>query len=274
MGAACKEGTSLPGNRNAALEAAERPAAAGPAGGSEPSGSGSRSAARRKKGPFRRFGITIPAIGIAAVVVVIVTIVTYAMSPNGSGAVGMATALNGLTHSKQLTVLEQKRQEMIVMDAAANTLSSVASPAKVSPETVIAAAQQAASNSSGNSSGSSSSGSSSSGTSVVQVAAPDPGTAEHIGYEMLPSFGFNQTTQWSCLEQLWMRESGWRWDASNPNGGAYGIPQAFPGSKMAEAGTDWETNPATQIKWGLMYISSTYGTPCGAWNEELSAGGY
>jgi hypothetical protein len=271
MGAARKERTALPGNRNATLEAAERPAAAGPAGGSEPSGSGSRSAARRKKGLFRRFGITIPAIGIAAVVVAIVTIVTYAMSPNGSGAAGMATALNGLTHSKQLTMLEQKRQEMIVMDAAANTLSSVASPTKVSPETVIAAAQQAASNSSGNSSsGNSSSGS----TSVVQVAAPDPGTAEHVGYEMLPSFGFNQTTQWSCLEQLWMRESGWRWDARNPNGGAYGIPQAFPGSKMATAGTDWQTNPATQIKWGLTYISTTYGTPCGAWNEELSAGGY
>jgi hypothetical protein len=275
MGAACKEGTALSGNRNAALEAAERPAAAGPAGGSEPSGSGSRSAARRKKGPFRRFGITIPAIGIAAVVVVIVTIVTYAMSPNGSGATGMATALNGLTHSKQLTTLEQERQEMIVMDAAANTLSSAASPAKVNPETVIAAAQQATSNSSsGNSSsGGSSSGSSSSGTSVVQVAAPDPGTAEHIGYDMLPSFGFNQTTQWSCLEQLWTRESGWRWDAENPDG-AYGIPQAFPGSKMANAGTDWQTNPATQIKWGLTYISSTYGTPCGAWDEELSAGGY
>jgi hypothetical protein len=215
----------------------------------------------------------VPAVGVAAVVVALVTIVTYAMSPAGSGAASMATALNGLTHSKQLTLLEQERQQMVVMDAAANTLTSAASPAKVNADAVITAEQQAASNSSSNSSSDSSSDSSSSGTSVVQVAAPDPGTAEQIGYDMLPSFGFNQTTQWSCLEQLWTRESGWRWDAENPDG-AYGIPQAFPGSKMASAGADWQTDPATQIKWGLEYISSTYGTPCGAWDEELSAGGY
>jgi resuscitation-promoting factor RpfB len=90
---------------------------------------------------------------------------------------------------------------------------------------------------------------------------------------MLPSFGFNQTTQWSCLEQLWTRESGWRWDAENPDG-AYGIPQSFPGSKMASAGADWQTDPTTQIKWGLTYITDTYGTPCGAWDQEESTGGY
>ena len=262
----------MSGNRNVALESAERPPVSGPAGGREPSGMGPRSAARRKsrkRGLFLRFGIMAPTISVAVLLVAIVTIVTYAMSPNGSGAAGMATALNGLTHSKQLSALEQERQEMLVMDAAANTLSSAATPAKVSPQTVIAA-EQAASNSS---SDSSSSGNSSSGSSDVQVPAPDPGTAEKIGYDMLPSFGFNQTTQWSCLEQLWTRESGWRWDAENPDG-AYGIPQAFPGSKMASAGSDWETNPATQIKWGLEYITSSYGTPCGAWDEELSAGGY
>src|SRR5258708_2946402 len=71
----------------------------------------------------------------------------------------------------------------------------------------------------------------------------------------------------SCLEQLWTRESGWRWDAENPDG-AYGIPQAFPGSKMGSAGADWRTDPTTQIKWGLTYITDTYGTPCGAWNQE------
>jgi hypothetical protein len=222
---------------------------------------------RRKRDLLWRFGITIPAIGVAVVLVAIVTIVTYAMSPNGSGAAGMATALNGLTHSKQLALLEQERQQMVVMDAAANTLTSAASPTKVNPSAVIAAQEQAASSSSGGSSDGSS------GTTTVQVAAPNPGTAEQIGYNMLPSFGFNQTTQWSCLEQLWTRESGWRYDAENPDG-AYGIPQAFPGSKMASAGSDWETNPATQIKWGLEYITSTYGTPCGAWDEELSAGSY
>ncbi|HTU72020.1 MAG TPA: hypothetical protein VMG38_00740 [Trebonia sp.] len=255
----------MSGSRNAALGLAEGPDAAGPAVRGEPSGRGSRGAARRNKGRPGRFGIVIPAIGVAVVLVAIVTIVTYVMSPNGSGGASMATALSGLTHSKQLAMLEQERQEMVVMDAAANTLTSAASPTKVNPSAVMAAAQAT-------SSADSSSGSST-GTSVVQVAVPNPGTAEQIGYKMLPSFGFNQTTQWSCLEQLWTRESGWRWDARNPDG-AYGIPQAFPGSKMASAGSDWETDPATQIKWGLEYITSTYGTPCSAWDEEQSAGSY
>ena len=90
---------------------------------------------------------------------------------------------------------------------------------------------------------------------------------------MLPSFGFNQTTEYSCLVSLWNAESSWRWDAYNPSG-AYGIPQALPGSKMASAGSDWATNPATQIKWGLGYITQIYGTPCGAWNFELANGYY
>jgi hypothetical protein len=64
---------------------------------------------------------------------------------------------------------------------------------------------------------------------------------------------------------MWTRESGWNTQADNPSSGAYGIPQALPGSKMASAGSDWQTNPATQIKWGLGYIKQTYGTPSAAW---------
>ncbi len=202
-----------------------------------------------------------PATGVAVVLVVIVTVVAYLTSPNGRGAAGMATALSGLTNSQQMTMLEQERQELLIMDAAAGTISMAASPTKVSPDSVMHASQQATT------------GSSSGGTVVTQVAPPDPGTAEQIGYKMLPSFGFNQTTQWSCLDQLWMRESTWRWDAQNPDG-AYGIPQAFPGDKMASAGADWRTNPATQIKWGLTYITGTYGSPCAAWHEEEVAGAY
>ena len=89
---------------------------------------------------------------------------------------------------------------------------------------------------------------------------------------MLGSFGFS-TSQFGCLNDLWMRESGWRWNAANASG-AYGIPQALPGSKMASAGADWLTNPATQIKWGLGYIKNLYGTPCGAWGHETSYGWY
>lgn len=73
--------------------------------------------------------------------------------------------------------------------------------------------------------------------------------------------------EWECLYQLWQKESNWNEKADNPNSSAYGIPQALPGSKMASAGADWETNPETQIKWGLGYIAgrADYGTPCAAW---------
>ena len=79
--------------------------------------------------------------------------------------------------------------------------------------------------------------------------------------------------EYNCLVALWTRESNWNVYAYNPSG-AYGIPQALPGSKMATAGADWQTNPATQITWGLGYISNRYGTPCGAWSHSQSAGWY
>jgi hypothetical protein len=216
-----------------------------------------RTVAQRRRRLIRRYGIIVPAAGAAAVVVVLVTIASYVMSP-GSGAASMETALTGLSRSQQIVLLEQERQEMAVMDVAASTFSTPAKPATVDPDAVIQADQQS---------------SDSSGITVPEAAPPDPGTAEQIGYDMLPSFGFNQTTQWSCLDDLWMRESGWRYDAENPDG-AYGIPQAYPGSKMASAGADWETDPTTQIKWGLGYITDTYGTPCGAWAEEEATGSY
>ena len=62
--------------------------------------------------------------------------------------------------------------------------------------------------------------------------------------------------------------------AANPGSGAFGIPQALPGSRMASAGPDWQTNPATQITWGLGYIRDTYGSPCAAWSHEQAAGWY
>lgn len=73
-------------------------------------------------------------------------------------------------------------------------------------------------------------------------------------------------SQYSCLDSLIHRESGWNHRATNPSSGAYGLMQALPGFKMSSAGADWRTNPVTQIRWGLSYISSRYGSPCGAWN--------
>jgi hypothetical protein len=80
--------------------------------------------------------------------------------------------------------------------------------------------------------------------------------------------------QFKCLDLLWTRESGWNYKARNAGSGAYGIPQALPGTRMAEVASDWATNPVTQIKWGLNYISDRYGTPCGAWAHSEATGWY
>jgi len=79
--------------------------------------------------------------------------------------------------------------------------------------------------------------------------------------------------QFSCLVSLWQKESGWNYQAYNPSG-ATGIPQALPGSKMASSGSDWQTNAATQIAWGLGYISSVYGAPCSAWGHSQATNWY
>ncbi|GAA3910996.1 lytic transglycosylase domain-containing protein [Microbacterium invictum] len=99
------------------------------------------------------------------------------------------------------------------------------------------------------------------------------GDARAIARDMLAQRGWGDD-QFQCLDALWSRESGWNYQAHNSSSGAYGIPQALPGSKMASAGSDWQTNPATQIKWGLGYIDGRYGTPCGAWNHSQSHGWY
>jgi hypothetical protein len=103
--------------------------------------------------------------------------------------------------------------------------------------------------------------------------SPDPGTAQSIAYDMVTARGWGDD-QFACLVALWSKESGWRVNAYNAGSGAYGIPQSLPGSKMASAGADWETNPATQISWGLGYITGRYGNPCGAWDHSVRVGWY
>lgn len=108
------------------------------------------------------------------------------------------------------------------------------------------------------------SGSEASALFVFAADNPEPGSPKHYAMTLLgeKNLGFDQ---FSCLVKLWTRESNWRHLAKNSSSGAYGIPQALPGSKMATEGADWMTNPETQIRWGLKYISSRYKTPCGAW---------
>jgi hypothetical protein len=108
---------------------------------------------------------------------------------------------------------------------------------------------------------------------VAAAAAPTPsGSAQQIALAMLASYGWS-SSQFGCLDPLWERESGWNVFASNPDG-AYGIPQADPGSKMASAGPDWQSDATTQIRWGLNYIQGTYGSPCAAWSHEEATGWY
>jgi hypothetical protein len=93
------------------------------------------------------------------------------------------------------------------------------------------------------------------------------------GCALMLGAGF-KIDQFPCLNKLWNKESGWNARAANAGSGAYGIPQALPGSKMGSAGADWKTNPATQIKWGLGYIKGRYKTPCAAWSRSESTGSY
>jgi uncharacterized protein YabE (DUF348 family) len=119
------------------------------------------------------------------------------------------------------------------------------------------------------------------GTKVAPVVAAtpavtivvNPGSAQAIAQQMLTARGWG-ADQFSCLVQMWSRESGWRVNAENSGSGAYGIPQALPGSKMAAFGADWKSNPATQIAWGLSYVSGRYSTPCGAWSYWQAHGWY
>lgn len=95
---------------------------------------------------------------------------------------------------------------------------------------------------------------------ILARAKEDPKAVARV---MLGDFGWG-AGQFSCLDRLWIGESNWNYRASNSSSGAYGIPQALPGSKMGTVAADWRDNPATQIEWGLGYIKRSYGSPCNA----------
>ncbi|MFD6094219.1 ubiquitin-like domain-containing protein [Oerskovia sp. NPDC060338] len=99
------------------------------------------------------------------------------------------------------------------------------------------------------------------------------GSAREIGRQLVAARGWGGE-QFACLDKLWTKESNWNSSATNPSSGAYGIPQSLPASKMASAGADWRTNPATQITWGLNYIAGSYGTPCAAWSHSQASNWY
>jgi hypothetical protein len=160
---------------------------------------------------------------------------------------------------------QQEAEEKARKEAEAAAAAAAAAAAEA------AAAEEAAKKSSSSSSGSSAprpvyaTGGAVGGTS--------PADAQATARAMLAGYGWGDD-QFGCLVSLWNKESGWNYQAYNRSSGAYGIPQALPGSKMGSAGADWQTNPATQIAWGLGYISGRYGTPCGAWGHSQSTGWY
>jgi len=208
---------------------------------------------QRKRGLIRRVGIVFPVAVIAAIAVIGVAVGAEVFAP-GSGAFSAADALEAVPASHTMALLLAERDQLVAMTAAARTLTLVAEPKLASPAQVAAA--------------NAGTGTGTGGGGIVYVTAPspDPGTAQSIAYNLLASFGFSPPSSYfGCLDDLWERESGWNYDAENPVSGAYGIPQALPGSKMASAGADWQTDPATQIKWGLGYIKAIYGNPCSAW---------
>ncbi|MFF8727616.1 transglycosylase SLT domain-containing protein [Streptomyces sp. NPDC015171] len=105
-------------------------------------------------------------------------------------------------------------------------------------------------------------------TAAPAHAAP-ASSAQSVAHQMIPD-----AAQFNAFSKIVEHESGWNPSATNSSSGAYGLVQALPGSKMASAGADWKTNPATQIKWGLDYMNSRYGSPVKAWSFWQANGWY
>ena len=185
------------------------------------------------------------------------TVTGYLVVRADHSDVGAAFAAAALPGSRAMTVLEDAREQMIVRNTASHAMHIVGAPKLASTASATAATSTSTGSASASASGTGA-------AATVNFPPPNPGSAQSIAYNMMASFGFDPKTQFGCLDNIWTRESGWRYNAENASG-AYGIPQALPGSKMASAGADWQTNPATQIQWGLGYIKSDYGTPCQAW---------
>lgn len=166
-------------------------------------------------------------------------------------ATALTTTIEQLTDYKSLdtdTVVDLTRQVVTVMND--TQAAAQAYDEKVAAEAAAAAAAE-------------------------QLAkANTPEGAKATAREMAASkYGWGDD-QFQCLSKLWQKESGWSYTASNASSGAYGIPQALPGSKMSTIAGDWKTNASTQIAWGLAYISGSYGSPCSAWSHSQSNNWY
>ena len=107
----------------------------------------------------------------------------------------------------------------------------------------------------------------------VELARTPIGAKKVAKSILMDEYGFSEK-EYKCLNQLWTKESNWNYKSRNKKSGAHGIPQALPASKMNVVSTDWRTNPVTQIRWGLRYISIRYETPCKAWAKHKRSNWY
>jgi len=235
-------------------------------------------ALHRTADPARRPGIgrrvALPVLAFAAAAsFVVVTVVDPTSGAVASPTYQATVAELSARHAQSVT-LDESTATVALALAPRENFSVIAPPPPPPPPPAPVVEPKAKPKGKAKSTGSApASGSPSGGGSAPSAGVPSAGSAQAVAHEMVLARGWGED-QYSCLVSLWKKESGWRVNAANPSSGAYGIPQALPGSKMASAGADWATNPATQIAWGLGYITSRYSTPCGAWASSQSRGWY
>jgi hypothetical protein len=215
------------------------------------------SSARTSANPVIRTGIQVMAFGVAAAFVLLFAVDPHSVGANASqtfeptvvAAAGGEQSIDVAAGAAQAitrdgyTVKDPPAPEPVVVPVAVKAEPSVGEPAPAAGgcETNV----------------------------VPTPGPPEAGSLQDIAYQAVMGYGWGEQNYYYLLA-LWNRESGWNPTASNPSG-AYGIPQALPGSKM---GPGWESDPNVQINWGLQYIAGVYGTPCEAWASSENRGWY
>jgi hypothetical protein len=218
---------------------------------------------RAGKRTSKREVTAVKVVAVASAFVVMAAIGTtayYKLGPGRPNGNGVAGAFNAITNSKALAVLDEERQTIASMNSAVTVTSKVSKVSGVSPASVESAAEEAAQQAQQEE--------------TILAGELSPSQAMQVAQELMPDYGFSVSSQWTCLDDIWTRESDWEWNAENTSSGAYGIPQSLPADKMASVADDYMTDATTQIKWGLGYIEDTYGSPCAAWDFELDNGFY
>ncbi|MGA1838437.1 transglycosylase SLT domain-containing protein [Herbiconiux sp. 11R-BC] len=215
------------------------------------------SASRTSTNPVVRTGLQVTAFAVAVAFVGLFALSAHSVGANASEA--YAPTVNASVGGQQSLSVAAGGGLAVSRDAYTVTAAPAPEPVVVP---VSVAAGSAASTSAAPAAGCE--------ANVVPTPGPPaPGTLQDIAYQAVLGYGWGEQNYYYLLA-LWNRESGWNPTASNPSG-AYGIPQALPGSKM---GPGWESDPNVQINWGLQYIAGSYGTPCEAWASSENRGWY